>query len=135
MNIIVRKYEDKDYDMADQVLYESLGYHKEKIKDDRVYEFVACKDGEVVGYFNLLEEVDIIRNFKIYHVGYVCVNPSCRGMGIGHKMMEYAIEYAKENGVRRMELTSGNQRVAAHKLYLSLGFEKRDSAIFRKELI
>ena len=135
MEIIVRKYEDEDYDAVDKVLFESLGYHKEKLSDSRVYEFVGCKDDCVVGYFNLMEEIDIIRDIKIYHVGYVCVDPDYRGNGIGRTMMEYAITYAKENGVTRMELTSGNHREAAHKLYLSLGFIKRDSSIFRKEIL
>ena len=135
MEIIVRKYEDTDYEGADKVLFESLSYHKEKLSDDRVYEFVASLEGKVVGYFNLMEEVDIIRNIKIFHIGYVCVDPECRGQGIGRKMMDFAISYAKENGAARMELTSSNYREAAHKLYLSLGFVKRDSSIFRKELV
>ena len=135
MNIVVRKYDDGDFHLADKILFESLGYHKEKMSDNRVYEFVACLDNVVVGYFNMLEEIDIIRNIKIYHIGYVCVDSNYRQRGIGHKMMEYAVSFAQERGACRLELTSGNQRVAAHKLYLSLGFIKRDSAIFRKELL
>ena len=135
MNIVVRKYDDGDFHLADKILFESLGYHKEKMSDNRVYEFVACLDNVVVGYFNMLEEIDIIRNIKTFHIGYVCVDSTYRQKGIGHLMMEHAISFAEENGATRLELTSGNQRVAAHKLYLSLGFEKRDSSIFRKELL
>lgn len=135
MDIVVRKYNDADYFAVDKLLFESFGYHKERIADHRVYEYVASLDNVVVGYYNLMEEVDVIRNFKIYHVGYVCVDPEYRGHGIGKKMMNYAIETARENGVKRLELTSGNKREAAHKLYLSLGFEKRDTSVFRKELL
>lgn len=135
MDIVVRKYNDADYFAVDKLLFESFGYHKERIADHRVYEYVASLDNVVVGYYNLMEEVDVIRNFKIYHVGYVCVDPEYRGHGIGKKMMNYAIETARENGVKRLELTSGNKREAAHKLYLSLGFEKRDTSVFRKELV
>ena len=134
MDIVVRKYEEGDYEVVEKLIFDSLGYHKEKMFDARVYEFVSCLDNQVVGYFNLMEEVDIIRNLKIFHIGYVCVDENYRGQGIARTMMEYAINYAKENGVYRMELTSSNYREAAHKLYLSLGFEKRDSSIFRKEL-
>ena len=49
-------------------------------------------------------------------------------------MMDYAISYAKDHNVKRMELTSGNHREAAHKLYESMGFEKRDTSVFRREL-
>ena len=124
-----------DFEGASRVLDQAFGYKKETLSDPRVYEFVACSGDVIVGYFNLMEEIDIIRNLKIYHVGYVCVDNDYRGQGIGHKMMEYAIQYAKDNHVQRMELTSGNKREATHKLYLSLGFEKRDTSVFRKELV
>ena len=135
MNIVVRKYKEEDYEGANRLLQEAFGYQKEALSDNRVYEFVACLDDVIVGYFNLMEEIDIIRNIKIFHVGYVCVDTTYRGKGIGHTMMEYAIQYAKDHHAQRMELTSGNQREAAHKLYLSLGFEKRDTSVFRKELV
>ena len=135
MNIVVRKYRETDFEGASRVLQEAFGYSKENLTDPRVHEFVACLDEVVVGYFNLMEEIDIIRDIKIFHVGYVCVDNAYRGKGIGHTMMEYAIQFAKDNHVQRMELTSGNQREAAHKLYLSLGFEKRDTSVFRKEIV
>ena len=135
MNVIVRKYEDKDFESVNKLLSRTFGYHKENVKDSRVFEFVACLDEKVVGYFNLMEEIDVVLNIKIYHVGYVSVDPQYQGKGFGRQMMEYAISYAKENDVSRMELTSGNQREVAHKLYQSLGFVKRDTSVFRKELV
>ena len=135
MNIIVRKYNDADFEQTDKLLFEAFGYHKEHMRDYKVFEFVASLDEVVVGYFNLMEEIDIIRNIKIFHVGYVCVDSTYRGKGIGKMMMEYAINYAKDNGATRMELTSGNQREAAHRFYLTLGFAKRDTSVFRKELL
>ena len=135
MDIVVRKYQADDYKVVDSLLWDTFHYHKGNVSDSRVYEFVGCIKDEVVGYFNLMEENDIILNQKIYHVGWVCVDSNKRGMGIGRSMMEFAISFAKEHGGYRMELTSGNQRVADHHLYLSLGFEKRDSSIFRKELV
>ena len=135
MDIVIRKYKDNDFASADQLLFDTFGYHKEHLSDERVYEFVACFNDDIVGYFYLTENIDIIRNFKTYHVEYVCVDSQHRGQGIGKKMMEYAIQYAKDHQAVRMELTSGNQREVAHKLYLSLGFEKRDTSVFRKELV
>lgn len=135
MNIVIRKFEDTDFDAVEKILYDTFGYHKEKRSDSRVSEFVACLDNVVVGYYNLMEEIDIIRDLKIFHVGYVCVDSNYRGKGIGKLMMEHAISFAKEKGAVRMELTSGNKREVAHKLYLSLGFEKRDTSVFRKEFV
>ena len=132
MDLIVRKYLDDDYEDVNRLLYETFNYKKEKIKDNKSFEFVGVCDSKVVGYFILNEMIDIVRNLKIYHLDYVCVDTNYRGKGFGKKMMEWAINYAKDTGACRIECTSGNQRIAAHKLYLGLGFEKRDSSIFRK---
>ena len=135
MNTIVRGYSDSDFEVVSKIIFDSFGYEKSHVSSDTAYEFVAEIDGVVVGYFILNEMIDIIRNFKVYHIDYVCVDDNYRGKGIGTTMMNFAIQYAKENNIRRLELTSSNSRISAHKLYEKMGFDKRDSSIFRKELI
>jgi GNAT superfamily N-acetyltransferase len=135
MNVQVREYTDEDFESVSELLKNTFGYEKAKLKDDRVYEFVSVFENQVVGYFQLVETIDIIRNLKTFHVEYVCVDSNCRGKGIGHIMMEFANDWVIKHHGNRMELTSGNQRLAAHKLYMDLGFEKRDSSIFRKEIV
>lgn len=135
MNTIVRGYSDSDFEAVSKIIFDSFGYEKSHVRSDTAYEFVAEIDGVVVGYFILNEMIDIIRNFKVYHIDYVCVDDNYRGKGIGTTMMNFAIQYAKENNIRRLELTSSNSRISAHKLYEKMGFDKRDSSIFRKELI
>ena len=132
MDLIVREYTDDDFDDVYRIVYESLNYKKNNIKNSKAHEFVGVYDAKVVGYFILNEMIDIIRNLKIYHIDYVCVDKKYRGNGFGKAMMEWAIKYAKDAGACRIELTSGNQRIIAHNMYLSLGFIKRDSSIFRK---
>lgn len=67
-------------------------------------------------------------------IEYVCVDTNYRGQGIGGMMMDFATEYAKKNNISRLELTSGNKREGAHKLYLEHGFLKRDTSVFKKEI-
>jgi Acetyltransferase (GNAT) family len=50
---------------------------------------------------------------------------------LGRWLVEYAIERAKEAGVSRVDLTARATRRAAHALYLSLGFEQRETTSFR----
>ena len=132
MDLIVREFTDDDFDDVYRIVYESLNYKKNHIKNSNAHEFVGVYDDKVVGYFILNEMIDIIRNLKIYHIDYVCVDKKYRGNGFGKAMMEWAIKYAKDEGACRIELTSGNQRIIAHNMYLNLGFIKRDSSIFRK---
>ena len=130
----VREYQKDDFDRVNEIILKSFGYERENVSDARSHEFVACIDGNVVGYLILNEMLDIIKNIKIYHVDYVCVDPDYRGKKIGKAMMDYIINYAKENGGSRIELTSNPTRVAAHKLYENCGFEIRDTDVFRRNL-
>ena len=135
MEVLVREYRESDYDSVNKIIIDSWSDSKSKISCDYCHEFVSEINGEIVGYFYLLEAPDIIRNLNVYYIHYFCVDTSHRGMGIGRVMVDFIEKYAKKNGVKRLELTSKNERVIAHKLYLSFGFEKRDTSVFRKEII
>ncbi len=64
----------------------------------------------------------------------VIVDISARGQGIGDALMVRAIEIAKEKGASNITLTSNPLRVAANKLYLKLGFEKRETNAYQMKL-
>ena len=64
----------------------------------------------------------------------VIVDISARGQGIGDALMVRAIEIAKEKGASNITLTSNPLRVAANKLYVKLGFEKRDTNAYQMKL-
>lgn len=60
----------------------------------------------------------------------VVVDESMRGRSFGRYLVEYAIEYAKQYGGSLL-LTSRPSRVAANALYLSSGFEPRETNVYR----
>ncbi len=64
----------------------------------------------------------------------VIVDLSARGQGIGETLMLRAIEIAKEKGASNITLTSNPLRVAANKLYVKLGFEKRETNAYQMKL-
>ncbi len=61
----------------------------------------------------------------------VVVDFSSRGKGIGEKLIRYAIDYSRNKGIRTIDLTSSPERIAANKLYQKLGFEKRNTNVYR----
>ncbi|MEU8221875.1 GNAT family N-acetyltransferase [Kribbella sp. NPDC048915] len=61
----------------------------------------------------------------------VVVDESARGQGIGAVLTEKAIALAKEAGARTVDLTSRPDRTAANRLYQRLGFQLRDSNVYR----
>ncbi len=62
----------------------------------------------------------------------VIVSSSCRGRHVGRAIMEYLIEYARTHyGDIVINLTSNPKRVAANNLYRSLGFQQRETNVYK----
>jgi ribosomal protein S18 acetylase RimI-like enzyme len=64
----------------------------------------------------------------------VIVDNAVRGQGIGEALMLRAIEVAKEKGAKNISLTSNPMREAANRLYLRLGFKKRETNAYQMKL-
>ena len=61
----------------------------------------------------------------------VIVDKSARGQGIGEALMQKAIEIAREHGAGNISLTSNPMREAANRLYLRVGFKKRETNAYQ----
>lgn len=61
----------------------------------------------------------------------VVVDQEARGRGVGTALTLAAVELAKGHGARSIDLTSRASRVAANQLYQRLGFQLRDSNVYR----
>jgi ribosomal protein S18 acetylase RimI-like enzyme len=61
----------------------------------------------------------------------VVTDDAARGQGIGTALTNEAIRIAQAAGVRTIDLTSRPSRVAAGRLYEKLGFEQRDTRVYR----
>ncbi len=64
----------------------------------------------------------------------VVVDGDARGMGVGDKLNRFALEMAREHGAVSVDLTSRPTREAANRLYQRLGFEPRDTNVYRYNL-
>lgn len=64
----------------------------------------------------------------------VIVDRSARGQGVGEALMQRAIELAREKGARNISLTSNPMREAANRLYLRVGFKKRETNAYQLKL-
>ncbi|MCL2634862.1 MAG: GNAT family N-acetyltransferase [Oscillospiraceae bacterium] len=53
-----------------------------------------------------------------------------RRMGIGRRLFDVIIDYAKERGCYKVTLSSGNARKEAHDFYKSLGFDGESKKTF-----
>jgi ribosomal protein S18 acetylase RimI-like enzyme len=64
----------------------------------------------------------------------VIVDNSARGQGIGEALMKRAIDVAREKGARNISLTSNPMREAANRLYVKVGFKKRETNTYQMKL-
>ena len=64
----------------------------------------------------------------------VIVDNSARGQGIGEALMKRAIDVAREKGAKNISLTSNPMREAANRLYLRVGFKKRETNAYQIKL-
>jgi GNAT superfamily N-acetyltransferase len=61
----------------------------------------------------------------------VVVDERVRGRGIGEALVNECIDVARKRGARIVELQSARRREVANRLYPRMGFQLRDSNVYR----
>ena len=61
----------------------------------------------------------------------VVVDEKARGRGVGKLLTEHAIQVAREHGAHSVDLTTRPSRAAANALYQRVGFEQRETNVYR----
>lgn len=64
----------------------------------------------------------------------VVVDDAHRGKGIGKGLMEFAIQFAREQKAALLTLTSRPARISANKLYQKLGFQQKETNVYTMQL-
>lgn len=64
----------------------------------------------------------------------VVVDQGARGQGVGEALVRAALELARNKGAATVDLTSRPSRQAANRLYTRLGFELRETNVYRFDL-
>lgn len=64
----------------------------------------------------------------------VVVDESARGQGTGEALVAEAIRLASDSGARTVDLTSRPSRESANRLYEKVGFEARETNVYRYDL-
>ena len=99
------------------------------VVSDRTHLFLAYIGNQIVGMATLAAYV-IPTGTKAW-VEDVVVDNNFRGNHIGKKLVNHVVEYTKKYSPCSLMLTSRPMRVAANKLYQSVGFEKRETNVYK----
>ena len=100
--------------------------------NDSVY-LCAVTNGNVIGFCAMNIRDSFWQAGLLAYIEIVVVDNSVRGQGIGTRLMEEAIDIARERGCKKLELDSAFHREKAHGFYERNGLIKR-GYIFSRDL-
>ncbi len=90
---------------------------------------LARVDGRIVGTLTLAV-FPIPTGIRAW-IEDVVTDEAARGQGVGQALTVAALEIARKAGARTVDLTTRPSREAAGRLYERIGFERRDSRLYR----
>ncbi len=64
----------------------------------------------------------------------VVVDTAVRGQGVGNALNQAALDRARAEGAKTVDLTSRPTREVANRLYKRIGFERRETNVYRYQL-
>lgn len=141
MELEIREYQKTDYTelvMLLNIVYNSTitqeVLEKQYISTNRSILVAVNDGGHVVGCTFVEIQEDYVRPSRIAYVTYVAVDETCRKQGIGRKLLHSVVKICKKRKCSAIELTSADHRTGAHAFYESLGYTKKRTTVFIKEI-
>ena len=102
----------------------------QKLTNSECTRLYVAKEGDTIFGMLSLVVFSIPTGTKAW-IEDVVVDERARGKGVGKELMNHALNVAKELGAKSADLTSRPSREAANKLYQAIGFEGRETNVYR----
>ncbi len=142
MSIFTRVYVSSDYAELRTILNRVYDSSIDQVTLEDKY-ITPCRtilvavdntSNSIIGCAFIEFQEDYIRPAKVGFVTYVAVDESARRQGVGRALFRAIESLCADKKVLAIELTSANHRTGAHAFYESIGFTKKKTTVFIKEL-
>lgn len=140
--IIINRLSDLTPGTADTLrnLAQQIGSNYQELTDEAIHEMIDSPNHHLFVAHTTDDTIVGMVLVMLYRIPYVkkayledlSVDSAHRGMGIGTKLLEHAVTFAGENGAAYIDFTSKPERISGNQLYEKLGFEKRETNVYRK---
>jgi len=105
------------------------------IENEDVGDILIVRENEnIIGMVNVLYTVSTALGARVGILEDMVVSSAGRGSGIGSKLLERALEFAREKGCQRITLLTDHDNDGAHRFYQKHGFSLSTMVAFRKLL-
>jgi len=142
MNAIIREAYDGDYLAIGNLIEHELGYNDidytllfdrlKKIKsEDNHMTYVAELDKKIVGFIGLLKYITYELDTGCLRVLAMAVSQEHQNQGIGSMLLRQAEQFAAENNIYYIMMTSNMKRLDAHIFYKRNGYTKKSYGFFK----
>ncbi|MBV7506593.1 GNAT family N-acetyltransferase [Bacillus sp. sid0103] len=97
---------------------------KARLVNDESVVFLAVDGSAPVGFVQLYPSFSSVSMMRSWVLNDLYVKKQFRGKGAGEKLIQRAIEFAREGGAKGIMLETGKGNHNAQRLYEKIGFER-----------
>jgi DNA-binding MarR family transcriptional regulator/N-acetylglutamate synthase-like GNAT family acetyltransferase len=112
--------EEYGYDESFEALVAEIAAHfVQKFDAKRERCWIADRNGEILGCVLLVKKTRTIAKLRL-----LLVEPGARGLGLGGRLVDECIAFARQAGYRKIVLWTQSELLAARRVYQQRGFKR-----------